>query len=505
MGHPKLPQGSIIASNGAAPQDDEYDAVARGDEDSVPSVDLVQSLATAVKGLELMGYEVTDVALAKKFLGALARGATPPVSTRSTVYIYNTTAGTWHDLPPSQLRGLVQALDGLLVHTVDKHGQPQTNPLRLTNGKIESVVKCALHDLDHLKLFFFDEAPTGVAVQNGFVKVDKDGIAFESKTAEHRVMYSLPFMYNAEAECPEWLRALDQIFGRDSDAEDKIKLLQEFVGAAVTGVAVDYAKCLILIGEGANGKSVVAETIAEQLFHPKTVSYSPPQRWNKRFGSASLRNSHLNFAAELPNAAILASDVFKAVVDGGSIEVEPKNKDAYSIKARAAHLFSTNSVPRSVDNSFGFWRRFLMLRFERDFTKDPGAETKEAVKARLAQERQGILRWALEGALRLIQKGAYTLPASHFDALTEAKIASDDVLAFLEARRDPNDTNTEMASIDVYRAYSKWCTENGAKPISHTAFGLRLKSHGIEKRRTNAGIVCKIGLQSDWSFDPEGP
>lgn len=449
--------------------------------------------------------DVGDVNIARCFLDDV-KSATKarPVATRNHLHIYDDEAGTWGELRREEALSLIQAYDGTTVgytKTDKKTGAEHdyTRPLRLSSSKCKGIYECLLASQDALDVTFFDDAARGVSFQNGFVTVDKSGaIALHDKSPETRQPTAQPFDYDPEAECPEWLAVLRRVFDGARDAEDRRKLLQEFVGACLMGIATNYTTCLVLIGEGANGKSVVAETIAELLFPPDAVTYTTPQSWGGRFTLSRLRNARLNVASEMPDAELAAADVFKAVVDGGRLEVEDKNKDPYTMLPRAGHLFLANAPPTTRDFSHGFWRRFLTIPFERDFSKEPDSETKEAVKAKLIDEAPGIMLWALHGAARLLKAGRYTVPSSHYRIIGDWRRNADQVAAFVDECCESSEPDTPAK--DVYMAFREWCQKSGRKELSNNAFGRRLKSLGVVVRATRDG--ARYGLEvlpkSEW-------
>ena len=65
----------------------------------------------------------------------------------------------------------------------------------------------------------------------------------------------LPFDYEPAARCPLWLETLNQIFPSSEEGDRRIEVLQEFFGWCMVPNGLNLEKFLILVGEGANGKS----------------------------------------------------------------------------------------------------------------------------------------------------------------------------------------------------------------------------------------------------------
>jgi P4 family phage/plasmid primase-like protien len=452
--------------------------------------------------------DVGDVSLSRMLLDdiAAASGGTRPVATRGSLYAYNRDSGTWCEIRREEALSLVQAFDGVDLSCAKKNRDGEwesyTKPLRLSASKCRGMVDCALTNPDALDSSFFDDVPAGVAFQNGFATVTADGIAFETKSPKHKALACVPYDYDPEAECHEWNAITRRVFELEPSPEDMRKLLQEFAGAAVAGIAHQYAKCLILSGGGNNGKSVVAEMITDHLMPDGSVSFTTPQSWARPEYLSRLRSARLNVANEVPANDIQASDVFKAVIDGGAVTARDLYAQPYTLKPRAAHLFLCNELPGTRDHSNGFWRRVFVLRFKRNFSTHPDEtgrlRTKDEVKSTLKAELPGIMLWALHGAVRLLRQGAYTVPPSHAEEMAEWKLETDQVAAFVDDCCINDGGSTLLA--DVHKEFLEWCELRRRTPLSDRSLAKRLRSLGIEQTRGSAGYRMKMTVMMKGSW-----
>ncbi len=114
-----------------------------------------------------------------------------------------------------------------------------------------------------------------------------------------------------------------------------------------------------------------------------------------RFNRAELFGKLANIFADLPSKSIDDNGMFKALTGEDFITAERKNKDPFSFRPYARFLFSCNEIPRNYgDRSEGFYRRLLIIRFEKSV---PKAKRDPNLAEKLAAERDGILMWALTG------------------------------------------------------------------------------------------------------------
>lgn len=453
----------------------------------------IGAIAEMIRAGTIAKDQTSDVALGRRLLddialsGRLAGGEVRPVATRAAVYRYDGNQGVWEGIPDASLLALSQCYDGVTVAGAKE--------IRMSAGRCKAVRDCALTNPEAMDPTFFDNAPQGVAFANGFARVSAEGVTFADKSPANRATSVVACDYDDKAECPTWLDTVNGVFRDDRDRDDKHKLLQEFVGACVVGIAANYAKCLVMIGDGENGKSVIGETIAELCFPPEAVCYIPPQSWVREYNLAQMTNARLNLANELPDADIQASDVFKTVIDGGTVVARKPYEPPYQFRPKAGHIFLANALPSTIDNSHGFWRRFFVVEFNRDFGKDPARVTKGEMKARLTAERAGIVQWALWGAVRLLRQGKYTQPESHAAAISEWRLDVDPVAAFVDGCCKRTGDITPLK--EIYPEYSRWCEKSGRRPASDRTLGRRLKSLKIGVRKTRDGIGYGIEVLSE--------
>jgi len=78
-------------------------------------------------------------------------------------------------------------------------------------------------------------------------------------------------------------------------------------------------------------------------------------------------------------------------------------------------------------------------------------------------------------------------------AATKSYRRESDVLAeFITARCVVGELHSELAG-DLYKAYERWCEENGEEPFSNTLFGRMLNDRNFKPNQTRRnGKVVKI-------------
>jgi putative DNA primase/helicase len=269
----------------------------------------------------------------------------------------------------------------------------------------------------------------GVNFANGFL--DMNGQLHEHSPTFGKT-FTMPFNYipARQHECHRFLAMLETAWGDDLDYDDKVDALQEAMAATMFGIAPRYQRAILLYGKGGTGKSVLLD-ILRAMMPTNAVCAVPPHKWGERFDLTAMIGKVLNVCGELPEQAMIAGDRFKGVVCGEPQHTEYKGKDGFSFSPIAAHWFASNHLPRTRDDTDGFTRRWLIFEFKR---KVPESErVLNFADVVIAEEREAIAAWVVEGLKRLLAKREFTLPASHKRLENLILRSNNSVAAFLQS------------------------------------------------------------------------
>jgi P4 family phage/plasmid primase-like protien len=310
-----------------------------------------------------------------------------------------------------------------------------------------------------------------LALENGLLDLDREEL--RPHTPAWFSTVCLPYPYDAAATCPRWLAVLGQ--NLEADAE-RIALLQEFFGYCLTP-STDAQQCIVLAGEGANGKSVVVAGL-QALLGEDNFSSVPLEDFGRRFAMAQTLGKLANIAAEVGELDRTAEGTLKAFISGDRMCFERKGKDAFTARPTARLLLSTNNVPRFADRSEGVWRRLRLVPFNRrvpEGERVPGMDKPEWW-LRLG-EVPGMLNWALEGLRRLRANNMrFTEPAACRAALEAHRQESDPCRVFLLEHYEPAAGGEPIPSTELYKHYQEWGKENGhANLLTSHNFGRQVR------------------------------
>lgn len=272
--------------------------------------------------------------------------------------------------------------------------------------------------------------------------------------------------YDNSAQCALWLKSLSEIF--EGDAE-RIALLQEYFGYCLTR-ETDYEKAMFLNGEGSNGKTVILYVL-EQLLGKENISSVPLEKFNDFHYLARLSGSLANINIETNAKSEVYDNTFKAVVTGDTISADAKYGQPFEFKPFCKLIFATNNLPRVDDKPEGFYRRLLIIRFERQFFKE---ECDPKLKYKIVKdELDGVFIGALEGLQRLRQRGYFDDSLAMNEEINNYRKENNNVMIFVEETCQVEKIGT-ISIEDLYKRYSQWCKDNGYRSLSKIKFGKEL-------------------------------
>jgi putative DNA primase/helicase len=208
---------------------------------------------------------------------------------------------------------------------------------------------------------------------------------------------------------------------------------------------------------------------------------------------ARLAGARLNCVSELPEADILVSGPVKAMISGDLISARHIRESPFDFRPTVAHLFSANMLPGVRDMSVGFWRRWVVLEFNRSFA--PHEQDRGLAERVVSTELAEIASWAVAGAAQLAARGHYADPDSSVISLASWRKQADQLSAFIGAACEKAESDDEYtAAASLYHEYVSWATLNGHHRLSSTKFGKRLKALGVGKTRKSSGVFYALSV-----------
>ncbi len=336
-------------------------------------------------------------------------------------------------------------------------------PEHASDSCAKQAVKAALLHLPKLPA-----APecTVIPVQNGYVIVDAAGATLRPADRSLGMRHVLNCRYDPSSTAVEF----ETFVARALPDREVRARVQEYIGYTFLP-DVRFQRAQLWIGDGANGKGLLASIV--RAMHHRWASVSLDELGG--FERSAVLGASLIFADEVPRGRI-DEQTLKKMISGDPLSINRKYESVVSVSLRAKWIACGNHPPAIRDHSTGFWRRWDIVPFgatipERE--RDPGLGERI-----IRNELSGVLNWALEGLLRLLQRGRFdhVLPQAMRTAQREIMLETDSVVAWMHECDVTVDGDCRTLKEGVFAAYRAWCSENGIRYLSAAAFWKSLKA-----------------------------
>ena len=196
-------------------------------------------------------------------------------------------------------------------------------------------------------------------------------------------LHCLPFDYSPKEECPVFESFLVDITSGDASLA---KLLLEFIGYSLCSSDYWLQKGLLLVGNGANGKSTLLSIISA-LAGQKNTSYLSLGELQNETSRINLEGKLLNISDELPSYNFRNTEMFKKLM-GGSVTARRLYQQTSTLQCNTKFIFSCNAIPKTSDTSNGLFRRLAIVPF--DATFDLGTTADVDIAGKMMPELSGI-------------------------------------------------------------------------------------------------------------------
>jgi len=355
-------------------------------------------------------------------------------------------------------------------------------------GDYKSIARLVY--IETLQGNYFENPQYGVACKSSYICI-KDGVLVKKDyTPQLRQRHKLG-IDPIKGDCPLFATYLDDTFAGDEQIE-QIMLLQEILGALVTGCFYKLQKAVLLYGSGENGKSVLLELL--DCFFPRHLKSSiSPADFGGEYNRAQLAGKVVNIVGELEQTKALPAASFKDIIGCDTpLTARLPYKEPFSFKPIAGHIFSSNHFPQTKDHTHGFYRRWVVLGFHNRVDSKKKIPNLGALIAK--KESPQVLAWALIGAKRLI-KNAFklSLTKKHAKMMELWQVQKDSVYCFIyDDEEVKHDTNATTLKTEFYVAYRNYCGESGLKSVGKNNFYerclTRLREVKIQGSRYFSGV-----------------
>jgi P4 family phage/plasmid primase-like protien len=297
----------------------------------------------------------------------------------------------------------------------------------------------------------------------------------------------LDFAYQGTAKSPLWQSTLN----RTLPNQDARRAFQMFCGALLADRS-EYSieHICYLVGNGRNGKSVIAGAVAGMLGAELVSNFSPQQLLTdpkRDYNCAALEGKIVNLCDDVKNTDFSGGS-FKQLVSGQTFQARNPGGRPFKITPPLM-LCCVNELPYSSDRSVGHMRRPLPLACPNEI---PLSEVDTQLGHKLQQQKAAIFNWVYDGYRDFVHnRGKIAITDSMRQDLTKNNMMGNSVTRWL--------VDIEMITVsandiqpqhwtrreELYKGYSKWCDDYNEYKYTGTRFGMTLTELGFIRRRVS--------------------
>lgn len=353
----------------------------------------------------------------------------------------------------------------------------------IPNSSRVQGAKSQLSSLVYAPVETFDNSPDLLNCKNGVVNLRTGELIPHEPT--QRFTHCVNVSYNPRADYAAWLEWLTESI---LDGHSVVDWLQMAVGYSLTGHTREEI-LFYLYGPPRSGKGTFTETLLALLGSPlaKEVNFATftAERTgdSQNFDLAPLKPCRFVAASESNAYERFNEAKIKALTGGNEVYCAFKHHSHFNYKPQFKIWLSSNQPANADPDDDAVWGRLRMIEFPHSHL----GEENKTLKASMCAPRvlEGVLAWAIAGAIRWYQLGSTGLPEleTSKNSKNQHREALDNVQGWLgECCIIGGDGFT--ANSFLYLSYERWCKENGIEPKRQKGFSQALIRKGFREKRT---------------------
>ena len=332
--------------------------------------------------------------------------------------------------------------------------------------------RAIIRDLTIKGVDVFNHEENIVCLQNGILNVDT--LEFGEHSPTKYFWSKIPVNYNPKATCPK----IEKFFSEIVNETDVQTLVEAIAYCLYPGYPLH--KAFMFVGFGGNGKTVFLKLAKTMLGEENCSALTLQQLDNSRFATSALIGKFANICADIPAKGLGKTGTFKALTGNDLIGGEFKFGKHHVFKNCAKLLFSANQVPKTIDDTPAFFRRWIVIVFPNVFSafSEPKADPHLLGKLTTAEELSGLLNKAVPALRQLLQRGKFHGDKPTAEWREDYIRKSDPVGAFfMDCLEEINDRDIFISKAELYEAFVKYCKANKLPSVDNSVFSRKIKAH----------------------------
>ncbi len=335
----------------------------------------------------------------------------------------------------------------------------------------------------------FDTNPFALTALNGILDLRTGELRLARP--DDRVSKLAGTAFDANAKAPLFLAFLAKIMPDPAHRA----FMQRVAGYLLTG-SVEEERFFVAYGNGANGKSVLANVLAAVLgeyagsFGAALVTRGAAENEAERM-KARLPGKRLALVNETAVGDLWDSQRIKELASRERIAARLLYREAFDFWPTHKLFIRTNHLPGSLDAGDGFWRRCVPIPFTEQIAE---AERIPALDRLIIEtELPGVLNWMLAGALAWRRDGL-AVPAKIMAEVAGYR-EDTDLLGQWLTECTEQDTSARLAVGEAFNSYADFCRSLGAHSGTAMTFFRAMTAKGFARDPSRKGGRRFVGIR----------
>lgn len=291
-------------------------------------------------------------------------------------------------------------------------------------------------------------------------KVDQGIVSLKPHNPKSYLIMLTNVKYDPEAICPMYDKALLETFKNFPDRDDIIRHFHEFIGY-ILHPDKRPAHWWLLQGPGGDGKTTQMKIISALLGDavvPDSIERFRSGAYADSHATSDLVGKLLVYDDDLNKNTCLPDGTLKKLSEDGELTANPKGYQPFKFAKVCTVVMCCNGLPKTKDVSRGFRRRAMVIPFDRGFT--PGEMIPTLADDIIQRELSGVLNHAIQGLIRLRQRGHFLEPDSCIRAKEQWLNAANSVAGFLKDCIDNTGNSKDRITLPaLYQQFLTYCDD----------------------------------------------
>lgn len=232
--------------------------------------------------------------------------------------------------------------------------------------------------------------------------------------------------------------------------------------ASILFKTTKFEKGVMFIGSGENGKSVLLHYITEFIGEENIAHESIQKLAEDKFSVAELYGKLANIVPDIESNELRKSGILKELISGDRISAQRKHQHPFKFNNYSKLIYSANKFPKVFDQSDGFFRRFIIVKWERQFSKDQRDSNLKSKLTKNEEEKSKVLALLIVLGRRMMVRGRFKYEPNIKDIREDWNKLADPILMFINdsTRIITTDSPKDMVSRkDMWEHFKRFMTD----------------------------------------------